>query len=154
MKLFFIFKKAQTIRTLSTYNIEINPFESNQAVWIYELSNCKLKYFSTLKADNFYLKDSSFVVKNHALVTEWEDEADYILGYLYKDESYPLDDLQLVTEYIIRNGKLVTVKETKPGKDILFNLKQKAEQLLKSDDHHFLESDIKLFIEKINEHLD
>ena len=84
--------------------IEIEPWESSNTVWIYQLkTGCKPQFVTSLTVDEYDIRSNELVTKKNAVCTYWDECIDYesIFGRI------DFERLTRVDFYSLKDGKLI-----------------------------------------------
>ena len=87
--------------------IEIEPFESTNSVWIYELNaNCSFNFINSKNIDSYEITNGELVVRSNAVCEYWDECLDFesIFGRVDYSRLYRLDFYQLKGSKLINNN--------------------------------------------------
>lgn len=84
--------------------VEIEPHESSNYIWIYELdSDCKFTFITNLQVDEYRIERNEIVARTHAVCKNWDDDANF--GYVLRKIEF--QKLKRLDFYRIQNSTLV-----------------------------------------------
>ncbi len=86
--------------------IEIEPFESSNTIWIYQIDqDCQFSFVNSIIANKYSVESNELIIQTNAVCTYWDDYVNY--GYLLGRLDNSL--LDKVDFYELHNSKLVKV---------------------------------------------
>ena len=83
--------------------IEIEPFESKNTVWIYQLHGCEPEFIESLKVDEYEIRANELVTKKNAICSYWDECIEYA-SFLSRVD---YEKLTRVDFYSIKNDHLI-----------------------------------------------